>query len=216
MRLAPILAAMAVVATGCYTPARRDAIESREALTDAKRSYRYAQLREKQVKRSLERPNGYRKLRKLQLEKATAAPPKRDGIVAVFDLEDHDGRLDAIAQREISTYMAVAILENTTDRIVPPDRLRQALVDEKTSSYRACYDEACQIELGRSLAANRILESSLFASGDECLLGATLYDLQSETATWSDTVETSCEMAKLYEGVEALARLMAEDAEANR
>ena len=205
----PLLCLVMLGLTGCLTPHDYQVQASKRELAAAKRQHRYATLRAKQLERDIRERDLYRARRKRELLRAMPRPEKRDVIIAVFDLEDVDRRLDDDDARALSSYVATAILENTTDRIVPPDRLRAALHDEKTSSYRACYDEACQIELGRALAANRALEPSLVATGDGCLLGATLYDLRTETVRWSDSVRGSCALRDLFGGAEALARALA-------
>ncbi|MEQ8277736.1 MAG: hypothetical protein RMA76_00445 [Deltaproteobacteria bacterium] len=202
----------------CASTYRSDyALErQRVATRAAKRSSYRALKRRNVVSKDLSNEPRYRARRKQTLLAAMKKErPTRDGaIVAVFDVEDHDAVLSHADAQQLSAYFATALLERTTHRVVPPDRMRAALVDAKTQSYRACYDEACQIELGRRLAADHTVEPGLFVREDGCQLGATLYDLATETTLWASSTTTTCRLMDLFVASERLARSLAEKTDA--
>jgi hypothetical protein len=126
----------------------------------------------------------------------TAPPPpspRRPGaVVAVFDVQDASGRLKADLLDQLTEYLAAQIVEVARYRVVPRDQLRSRLLEEKKESYKGCYDESCQIELGKAVAAEESLQTKLLRVGSTCAITATLYDLKSETTDLAGSVDGDC------------------------
>lgn len=95
--------------------------------------------------------------------------------------------------------------------VVPRDQLRQRLLDEKKGSYRPCMDESCQIELGKALAANLTLSTTLIKVGGKCAVAANLFDLKTETAQKGASVETGCEPKALLSAMKKIAAQLSAD-----
>jgi len=85
--------------------------------------------------------------------------------------------------------------------IADETQLRSRLQGEKVGSYRQCYDQSCQIELGKAIAAQKTLASKLLKVGETCAITATLYDLKTETAERGASVRVACEDSKLMDGI---------------
>ncbi|MCA9550933.1 MAG: hypothetical protein KC933_12940 [Myxococcales bacterium] len=85
------------------------------------------------------------------------------------------------------------------------EELARQVLDEKTNSYRACVDEACQVPLGRALAATHILRSSVTRLGDACALSAELIELKSEVTVAARYQDARCEGAALGQAADGLA-----------
>lgn len=133
-----------------------------------------------------------------------AAAPSSGPIVAVFDLEDSRQALKPGEVDQVTEYLAVKLTEKAGYRVIPRAQLRQRLVAEKTESYKECYDQACQIDLGRALAAQKSLSAKLLRIGERCALTATLFDLKSEAAERAASVTTNCTIEELIDGVDRL------------
>ena len=71
-------------------------------------------------------------------------------------------------------------------------------------SYRPCSDSACQIELGKALAAKKMLTTKVLRLGTACAMTATLYDLATETAEAAAAVRSGCSKSALVDGVDQL------------
>jgi hypothetical protein len=84
--------------------------------------------------------------------------------------------------------------------------LAQQVRDEKAASYRPCVDEACQVPLGRALAATHILRSSITRLGDSCTLAAELVELRSEVTVAARYLDTACRGEALGHGADGLAQ----------
>jgi len=128
----------------------------------------------------------------------SGGPP---AIVAVLDIQDAAGRLGAETRQQLSRYIAAAVSRASAFRVIPPRQLRQRLSDEKKKSFQNCYDDACRIELGKALSAQKVLATDLLRMGDRCVLTASLYELKTETVEKSALVETDCSDKSLMDGV---------------
>jgi hypothetical protein len=88
-------------------------------------------------------------------------------------------------------------------RTVPRSQIKQRLTDLRKESYRDCYDQACQIEIGRELAASKALSTRVIAAGDRCELTVELFDLRSATTEAAHTASGACEASTLFDTVSA-------------
>jgi formylglycine-generating enzyme len=113
-------------------------------------------------------------------------------IVAVFNLEAKALRLKPQLLLALSDYLADSLAATGAFQVVPRDRLRQRLVAQKKRSYKECYDQTCQVEIGKELAANKSLAARLLKIGGVCVLTATLYDLRRAATEGGATSEGKC------------------------
>lgn len=106
-------------------------------------------------------------------------------VVAVFDIDAADARLKKKSVEQLGDYMRTVLASGGAYRVVPRSEIRARLSEQKKESYKACYDEACQIEVGKELAAEKSLHTKIARFGNTCVVTSTLYDLAraaSETA----------------------------------
>jgi hypothetical protein len=126
------------------------------------------------------------------------APAQERLIVAVFDMEDRGSGLDSEALKSLRDQMVVR-LTAFRFQVIPREQLLERLRAQKADSYRLCYDQTCQIELGRELAAQKSLSTLLLKIDDSCQLSAVLYDLKSATTDKAASVKSECTMKALME-----------------
>lgn len=146
--------------------------------------------------------------------KAAAAPaaaprPARAAIVAVFDIEDSSKKWDAALLDQLTDYLASKVAQSSRFKVVPRSQIRARLTREKTKAYKSCYDEACQIELGKALSAQKTISTKIIKVGSRCALIANLYDLRTETAERASSVETNCSTDLLMTAAARLAQQLA-------
>ncbi|MEQ9500700.1 MAG: hypothetical protein RIT81_27765 [Deltaproteobacteria bacterium] len=142
---------------------------------------------------------------------ASAAPAP---VLVVFDLEDQRKkreRLDASQIRALTQYLRTRLAARGRFLVVPTSELRAALRAEKRESFKACYDESCQIEIGRELAAEKSVATKLSKLGSKCQLTASLFDLAKSTTETAATHRGSCDADALVEGLEQVARELRQD-----
>ena len=107
----------------------------------------------------------------------TLAQPARP-MVAVFGLRDDGARLSRPVVKRLSKYLANGLVSSGRYQAVPDADLKSALSEQKAESYKECYDEACQIEVGKELAASKALSGTILKIGKRCIVTLTLVDLR--------------------------------------
>lgn len=134
---------------------------------------------------------------------ALAEPP----VVAVFDLEDAAASptIPRDVALQLGDYLEGQLAEGGTFRVVPKDQLRAQLASAKKQSYQSCFDDACQIEVGKALAAQKTLSTKLMRLGKQCILKSVLYDLEKEVSEAVANVKGGCTQDDLVTSVEAVA-----------
>ncbi len=113
-------------------------------------------------------------------------------VIAVFDLDDGTRSLAPADAAQLADYLAARIATLPHTRVVPRDQLRQAVVQAKADSYQACFDQSCQIELGKALSAQKSLAAKLLRVGGRCAMTAALVDLRTETTERAASIKTDC------------------------
>lgn len=145
------------------------------------------------------------------LEKASTqvavAPLQKDPFtVAVFDIEDRSSATDQATREQLTDYLSASSASALGWRIIPRSNVKAALSGEKVKSYEACVDEACQIELGKTLAAEKVLSTRMIRVGQQCALTSTLLDLRTEAVERAGTVKVACDSDALLAGIDQLVR----------
>lgn len=117
----------------------------------------------------------------------TAAPR-----VAVFDIEDQTNKLKREDILQLTNYLASQMAEGGIYKVVPGSQIKNQLTEKKKESYKSCYDQQCQIEIGRELAAQKLLATQILKVGTKCAVIATLYDLKSAATEKSNSEKCAC------------------------
>ena len=117
---------------------------------------------------------------------------QRKPIVAVFDVEAKRIKLDRAALSALSSYLGSRLSESGVYEVVPPDKLKQALVVKKKESYKQCFAQSCQIEIGQELAADKALSTQVMKIGTKCMVTCNLYDLKKSTSGRAATHRGGC------------------------
>ncbi len=114
-------------------------------------------------------------------------------MVAVFEVENAAG-LPAADLPALTRLVASELVAGGRFRVVPSSELRAALAEKKAESYEACYDEACQIEIGKEVAAAKTLSTSVSKLGSTCLVTLQLFDLRTSAAERASTRRGACDL----------------------
>ncbi len=128
------------------------------------------------------------------------AHAQKQPVVAVFDLEAPPGVVTAQEQATLGKIIANELAVSRRFKLVPSQEVRRVLLEKKRESYKDCYNESCQIEIGKELAASHSLGCSLQRLGSECRISLTLYDLRESVTAGAARKTGGC-------APEALARL---------
>ncbi|MBN2494229.1 MAG: formylglycine-generating enzyme family protein [Deltaproteobacteria bacterium] len=126
-------------------------------------------------------------------------------IVAVFRIEDRTRRIRSVTLETLTEHLGNRLGRGGTFKIVPPSEIKRALVSKKTESYRKCYEQSCQIEIGQELAAGKTLSTTMSRIGEICMVGSRLYDLKKMATDTTATAEGPCTPAGLKKSIESVA-----------
>jgi len=118
-------------------------------------------------------------------------------ILAVFDVRDSTGTLNKKALVQLTTGLTTSLVEAARVKVVPRDKLRSRLKKEKGKSHGVCYDERCQIELGKALAAEKVISAQVLRMGKQCAVSGNVYDLATETVERGVIEPCGCELGDL-------------------
>jgi hypothetical protein len=121
---------------------------------------------------------------------------RAEGAAEARDLESLTRQLYLLATRRGLT---------TVDRGVQARELERIVKEAQKESYKECYDESCQIELGKALAASHLLVSELDSFGEECTLGWQILDLSQEATVCAWRDRGRCDSKSLLDMTESVA-----------
>lgn len=113
-------------------------------------------------------------------------------VAAVFDVESRGGALSPTFVATLGDRLAAEVLATGRFQVVPRDALRNRLATAKGGSFKSCFAESCQIELGRELGAQRVWGALLVQAGPECHLALRMNDLGSAHGVKAATVAGGC------------------------
>src|SRR5262245_48674027 len=78
-------------------------------------------------------------------------------VVAVFEVQDMRVGADKLGRAQLTALTDLLrnfLAEGGAYKVVPQSGLRRAMIDAKKESYQECFDEACQIEIGKAVSAS--------------------------------------------------------------
>ena len=128
---------------------------------------------------------------------SSAAAP----IVVVFDVELQGLKLSKVQRTYLNDQLSSEIAITGKYRIILRTCHNKLLMDRKKRSNKACSDQACQIELGRLLAADKILTSKVIKQGSECTLAIRVLNLKTAATQKVATIQCGCNVDDLVEAL---------------
>lgn len=116
----------------------------------------------------------------------------RGTYVAVFDIQDKSGKLERSELDGLTDYLASKLAEGGLFHVVPRAEIKKRLTSQKKASHKECYDQSCQIEIGREIAAQKTLSVSISPIGSSCIITAALFDLKKAATDATATSRGKC------------------------
>jgi hypothetical protein len=126
-------------------------------------------------------------------------------VVAVFEIENRGAPLSDAERLSLTDYLASRLGRGGRFQIIPRQAIRERLRAQQIDSHRKCYDQRCQIDIGRELAAELTVSATIARVGGQCLLNAALYDLRRAATLRTASRRAACDADALVSAVEALA-----------
>lgn len=121
----------------------------------------------------------------------TAARAERK-VIAVFDIQAKGVPLDPDVLDRLRDYVATKVAATGNYSVVPAAEIKQALARAKSESYKSCYDESCQIEIGKEVAAEKSMSITLLKLGSQCAVALSVYDLARASTDSAASEEGGC------------------------
>jgi hypothetical protein len=131
-------------------------------------------------------------------------------MIAVFDVDVSGLTLAPETLENLSDYLATRLAETGQYQVVPRTDVKARLVEVKTESYKECFDETCQIALGKALAAQKTLSTRIARLGSQCTVNLKVFDLAREASENAATMAGPCSEDGIAASMEsAIDKLMA-------
>lgn len=126
------------------------------------------------------------------------------GAVAVLDVHVLDVLgFDKTLTEEMTSHLEVVVV-NAGMQTVARSVIQQQVAEQKAASYKACYDERCQIELGKAIAAQKTMISAWYRSEKKCVLSVKLIDLKTEVTEFAKEADGTCDRAGLLAAIDQI------------
>ncbi len=124
------------------------------------------------------------------------------GVVAVFPAEVRGVKFSPAFADNVTDYLEV-LLTQRGFQVVPRSNIKDKLRQQQRESYRACFEQSCQIELGREVAADKSLSSQILKIGNSCRITLRLYDLKKATTEMAGSAACECSEDGVTRGMES-------------
>lgn len=119
-------------------------------------------------------------------------------VVAVDDLHTRGAKLPEKVRGTLSLYLATRVSAIEGLRVIPRRQVRELMTRLKRQAVAKCGEGPCPVELGRELAANKVLVPQVIGAAGSCVVTLTFYDVRSATAEAASTANAhSCDDAAL-------------------
>jgi len=135
-------------------------------------------------------------------------------VVAVFEIKN-SAKVSNEDLQKLHGLIGTELAATGQFSVVPNSDVKRALQEKKAESYKDCYDESCQIEIGKELAAEMTLATSVEKLGRDCIVSMQLYNLRTGASDRGANEKATCRVADLYDAlVKAIHRISNSEDEA--
>jgi len=136
---------------------------------------------------------------------ARAQQKKPSPVVAVFEIENRGSPLTGDELIALTEYLGTKLGERGRFQIIPRQEIKKRLVQQKQDSFKQCYDQSCQIEVGRELAAQFTVSTSISKVGRTCIVTSALFDLRKAATTTTASAKGPCTADDLLVAMDKIA-----------
>ena len=119
-------------------------------------------------------------------------------VVAVFQIQNKAG-LSKNAVEQLTDLVSAQLTASGHYQVVANSEVKKALRQKTAESYEACYDEACQIEIGKEIAAQKTLSTKVSKLAQTCVVTMQLYDLQKSASEKAATKTGKCGLENILQ-----------------
>ena len=126
-------------------------------------------------------------------------------ILALFDMEDRGSGMGPQVLSNLTELLAIYLAEGGY-QVIPRDQVRARLREQQKESQKPCYEQSCQVEMGRELAAQKSVSTQIIKMGGTCHLTAALMDLRRAATEKAASAKAECGEKELGAAIEEIAK----------
>ncbi|HOA14074.1 MAG TPA: SUMF1/EgtB/PvdO family nonheme iron enzyme [Myxococcota bacterium] len=138
-----------------------------------------------------------------------AAQDSREGrktIILIFPFQISGLSLSQEEKRELRNYLDTRLTMEGRYKVMPESQMKKDLSTAKIQSYEECYDEACRIDLTKTVYADRSLSVEIVREKGNCRVTSKIYDIAQEATEAASDVETDCDFDQVKRSMVETAR----------
>ncbi len=124
-------------------------------------------------------------------------------VVAVLGLQNKGATLKAPVVDRMSEYISSQLWVSGRYMAVPSAQVKQALSRRPSGGSAGCHTEACQIEVGKVLAARKVVAGKILKIGRRCIVTLTLIDLPKSAREAVGSGRGACTEDGVLESIDA-------------
>lgn len=130
---------------------------------------------------------------------------KTKSAVLIFPIKVDGLQLQSSVKKALQQYLGTCLTMERFYSVMPESQIKVDLGGAKVESYKECYDESCQIQLGKAVAADKSLAVYLYAIDKKCRVTATIYDLRTEMSDAAAEASGGCRQNELMDMMKVVA-----------
>ncbi|MBW2699672.1 MAG: formylglycine-generating enzyme family protein [Deltaproteobacteria bacterium] len=134
-----------------------------------------------------------------------AGAGRKRTVVAVFDIQTKFLKLSSAKRNMLTELLGQELGVDGIYQVMPPGDVKRSLLEQSAESHKKCYDEKCQVELGRQLPANKLVTTTIMKTAGKCRVMASLYDLRRQTTDIVAKAKCACTEEGLVPAIEKVA-----------
>ncbi len=129
------------------------------------------------------------------------SPPKP--VIAVLNMELSDS-LSHIEPYTLTSYLILLLARDSSLSIIAKGQSKRTIQSIKRDNLSLKVEEENRETIGRTKAVERVVIPNIITMEDQCLLGATIYDIATETSVGAASVASFCDTDALLKASETL------------
>jgi formylglycine-generating enzyme required for sulfatase activity len=132
------------------------------------------------------------------------AEGRKTGVL-IFPIKTEGVALSPAVKKSLLQYIGTRLTMEGVFSVMPESQIKMDLGAAKVESYKECYDTACQIQLGKAVAADKSLSVQVMMVDKECRVIATLFDLVQEMSESGAEAVGGCKQGQIMESLKSVA-----------
>lgn len=134
----------------------------------------------------------------------SVAEGRKTGVL-IFPIKTEGVVLSPSVKKSLLQYLGTRLTMEGVFSVMPESQIKMDLGAAKVQSYQECYDTACQIQLGKAVAADKSLSVQVMMVDRECRVIATLFDLVQEMSESGAEAVGGCKQGQIMESLKSVA-----------